>query len=65
MFLYLSNVNECADESYPLSVRRESGSAVGLARTVLAEVDFTVQGKVGSCGDCSLGDAFCRDGFYT
>jgi hypothetical protein len=24
----------------------------------LAEVDFTVQGKVGSCGNCALGDAF-------
>lgn len=23
-----------------------------------AEVDFTVQGKVGSCGSCALGDAF-------
>ena len=23
-----------------------------------SEVDFTVQGKVGSCGSCALGDAF-------
>jgi hypothetical protein len=28
----------------------------------LAEVDFTVRGKVGSCGNYRLGDAFRCDG---
>lgn len=38
--------------------KQKAAAGVKLSNEELTEIDFTIKGKVGSCGSCYLGDAF-------
>lgn len=53
---------DCTCGLKELQEEEEESTKVKLTATELSEIDFTIEGKKGGCGSCSLGDAFRCDG---
>jgi hypothetical protein len=49
--------NGAEEEATQVNTRNQ-GPRVQFSAEELTEVDFTIEGKTGGCGSCSLGDAF-------
>lgn len=45
-------------EAFGFAKKEEQTKQVQFSKEELSEIDFTVEGKTGGCGSCSLGDAF-------